>query len=403
MLSSATTRDREDESLSLPTATATGHDDGSDHNEFQYHKFFPFVGRPFTSLHLRSILTVGGLILLVFPLVLNLRTGESLLYQSQIGQSSLTVPADVDGDVGKIKESSASATADSNGSAASEQCLNLDLNQDMDSLIASARQVFITMPAKAGGTSMQAFANKCVDRYRLLEKEPNILNPGRFNKEVLISNLHAPPIVASHLYNSDSLIRLSKYPSRETLMIHIHREETSRIISAVKQVLNAGCGKNPHQLRLNVKKNGTECILEEGQVVDAIASRTAEIGVAEHDLLNCKSYKALQENGPQLVVINYKQVDKLQALLAKHHCPQVELPVHANIAEEKSTNVFLKLQTGGVVNIKDWLREKGPSLGVALNLRQGASCQAKTFHMEDELFGCPDEALQITTESIKRW
>jgi hypothetical protein len=42
-------------------------------------------------------------------------------------------------------------------------------------------------------------------------------------------------------------------------------------------------------------------------------------------------------------------------------------------------------------------------LEVALNLRQGASCQAKTFHMEDELFGCPDEALQVTTESIKGW
>ncbi len=377
MLSSATTR--EDESLPLPTAT--GHD-GSDHNEFRYHKFFPFVGRPFTSLHLRSILTVGGLVLLVFPLVLNLHTGESL-YQSQIGQSSLTVTADVNGDVGKIKESSASATADSNDSAASEQCLNLDLNQDMDSLIASARQVFITMPAKAGGSSMKQFTRKCMNDS---SKTDNILNHGKFNKEYLISNLHAPPIVASHLYNSDGLIRLSKYPSRETLMIHIHREETSRIISAVKQVLNVGCGKNPHQLRLNVKKNGTECILEEGQVVDAIASRTAEIGIAEHDLLNCKSYKALQENGPQLVVINYKQVDKLQALLAKHHCPQLELPVHANIAEEKSMNVFLKLQTGGVVNIKDWLREKGPSLEVALNLRQGASCKAKTFHMEDVLF-----------------
>ena len=108
MLSSATTRGREDESLSLPTAT--GHH-GSDHNEFRYHKFFPFVGRPFTSLHLRSILRVGGLALLVFPLVLNLHTGESLLYQSQIGQSSLTVTADVDGDVGKIEES-ASANAD---------------------------------------------------------------------------------------------------------------------------------------------------------------------------------------------------------------------------------------------------------------------------------------------------
>ena len=104
-------------------------------------------------------------------------------------------------------------------------------------------------------------------------------------------------LLSHHIYNSDGLIRLSKYPSRETLMIHIRREETNRIVSAVKQVLNSDCGKNPHKLL-----NGTECILEEGPVVDAIASRTAEIGIAEHDLLNCKSYKALQENGPQLVV-----------------------------------------------------------------------------------------------------
>ncbi len=185
-------------------------------------------------------------------------------------------------------------------------------------------------------------------------------------------------------------------------MIHIHREETNRIVSAVKQMLNRVCGTNPHKtLRLNVKKNGTECILEEGPVVDAIAGRADEIHFAEHDILNCESYKALQENGPQLVVINYKQLDKLQALLAKHHCPHLELPVH--VQTQKSTNIFLKLQTGGVVNIKDWLREKGPSLEVALNLRQGASCQAKTFHMEDELFGCPDEALRVTTESIKGW
>ena len=217
------------------------------------------------------------------------------------------------------------------------------------------------------------------------------------------------PLLSPQLW--DGLIRLSKYPSRETLMIHIHREETNRIVSAVKQVLDKVCTKSPKiwtpSLRqgfngVNVIKNGTECILEEGPVVDVIASRTAEIRYGS-DILNCKSYKALQENGPQLVVINYKQVDKLQALLAKHHCPQLELPVHENMAEEKSTNVFLKLQTGGVVNIKDWLREKGPSLEVALNLRQGASCQAKTFHMEDELFGCPDEALQVTTESIKGW
>jgi hypothetical protein len=67
----------------------------------------------FTSLHLRSILIVG-LVLLVFPLVLNLRTGESLYhYQSQNGQSLAVaaVVVDGDGDVGKIEESSTSTSA----------------------------------------------------------------------------------------------------------------------------------------------------------------------------------------------------------------------------------------------------------------------------------------------------
>ena len=52
----------------------------------------------FTSLHLPSIWIVG-LVLLVFPLALNLRTGESLYhYQSQNGQSLAAVVVDGDGE-----------------------------------------------------------------------------------------------------------------------------------------------------------------------------------------------------------------------------------------------------------------------------------------------------------------
>eukprot|EP00985_Skeletonema_marinoi_P020733 scaffold12395_cov162-Skeletonema_marinoi.AAC.1 len=284
-----------------------------------------------------------------------------------------------------------------------EQCLNLEIKQDMDSLIASARQVFITMPAKAGGTSMKRFTEKCMNN-RGHGSIDNILNNGLFNKKSLIRKVHADSIVSSHLYDSNGLIRLAKYPSRETLMIHIHREETKRVVSGVKTVMSTICNGS-RSYGLSAKKNGTvECILEEGPVVDLIAKREGEVQFATHDILNCASYEALQDNGPQLVIINYKQVDKLQALLAKHHCPQLELPVRENIAADKSMDVFLKLETtGGVINIDDWLHEKGPSLEVALNLRKDASCQAKTFHMEDELFGCPDEALWVTTESIKGW
>ncbi len=281
-----------------------------------------------------------------------------------------------------------------------EQCLNLEINQDMDSLIASARQVFITFPAKAGGTSMKTFTAKCMNN-RLRD---NILNNGHFNKQSLISKVHVDSIVSSHLYDKNGLVRLAKYPSRETLMIHIHREETKRVVSGVKHVMSKICNGSRRNPGLSVKRNGTECIFEEGPVVDLIANRQSEVKFATHDILTCSSYEALQDNGPQLVFVNYKQVDKLQALLAKHHCPQLELPVHENIAAEKGVNVFLKLETtGDVISIEDWLHEKGPSLEIALNLRKDASCQAKTFHMEGELFGCPDEALWVTTESIKGW
>ncbi len=88
---------------------------------------FTFAGRPFTSL--RSILTVGGLVLLVSPLlVLNLRTGESL-YQSQmqndngrpIGHSFTPAAADGIGNINnhaknseETKESSANIAAIAN-------------------------------------------------------------------------------------------------------------------------------------------------------------------------------------------------------------------------------------------------------------------------------------------------
>ena len=143
MLSSATTRDREDESLTLPT--------GDHKNEFQYHKFFPYVGRPFTSLHLRSILTVGGLVLLAFPLVLNLSTGESLLYQSQIGQSSLTATADVDGDVGKIEES-ASANAGNHQEIKQSNVPNNHSQQQTSEFEQCSKKYLLLTTQKSGST-----------------------------------------------------------------------------------------------------------------------------------------------------------------------------------------------------------------------------------------------------------
>lgn len=49
----------------------------------------------------------------------------------------------------------------SSSTAASVQCLDLNLNQGMDSLVGRARQIFVTMPAKGGGSSMKNFTRRC--------------------------------------------------------------------------------------------------------------------------------------------------------------------------------------------------------------------------------------------------
>ena len=118
-----------------------------------------------------------------------------------------------------------------------QQCLGLDENQEMESLIANAKQIFVTMPAKAGGTSMKAFTKQCMKRLGT----DNILSlPNRWSK-YFVESLHVQSIISSHLYKEDNFIRLVNSPSRETLMIHTHREEGSRVVSAVKQISQHIC------------------------------------------------------------------------------------------------------------------------------------------------------------------
>eukprot|EP00984_Skeletonema_dohrnii_P006261 scaffold2248_cov136-Skeletonema_dohrnii-CCMP3373.AAC.3 len=293
------------------------------------------------------------------------------------------------------------------------KCLDLNLNQDMDSLVANARQIFVTMPAKAGGTSMKDFTKLCMKK----AVQDNVLSREWLWKDYLVDSLHVQSIIASHLLNDDNFIRLVNFTSRETLMIHTHRDESRRVASAVKQISESICqfmGKEYSKqqqttTKFNVRKNNTHCILDEGSFVTEISANSAEVGFSTHSLLTCKSYKAIQDNASQLVFVHYKQLDKLQKLLAKHHCPEIlgELPIKANVAEEKSLKVLLHKkgtdEARNSVDLEEWLHAKGPAMEWTLKLRRDASCQAKTYHMEDELFACPDETLRVTPAGIDRW
>mmetsp|Transcript_16702 Transcript_16702/g.24543 ORF Transcript_16702/g.24543 Transcript_16702/m.24543 type:complete len:291 (+) Transcript_16702:741-1613(+) len=290
--------------------------------------------------------------------------------------------------------------------------MDLNLNQGMDSLVARARQVFITMSPKGGGSSIISFTRRC-NNITKVRQFGFIGNDDQ--KELLVGSMQGESIISSHVSKDTGLIRLAMYPSQKTLMIHIHREEGERVISAVKMISHHMCKMtyNKEDLKFRgykktvIAKNATHCILHAGYMIDYIARGHREVGGGAPKVLTCKLYDALQENAPQLVFLNYKQIDKLQTLLAKHHCPELldELPIKINVADDKEQKIFLYdgNHEKGAVRIEEWLDAKGPVLEWALNLRSEASCQAKTIHMEDELFGCPDEALKVTPESIKKW
>mmetsp|Transcript_65045 Transcript_65045/g.96079 ORF Transcript_65045/g.96079 Transcript_65045/m.96079 type:complete len:376 (+) Transcript_65045:32-1159(+) len=374
---------------------------------------------PRTNSAFQSVLAVFALVLLSLsfdflslPLDLYLSHNEARFEGNAEEADTITAnnKSNLEGTSATV--TAAAAVAEKGSRAASVQCMDLNLNQGMDSLVARARQVFITMSPKGGGSSMNTFTRRC-NNITKVRQFGFIGNDDQ--KELLAGSMQVESIISSHVGKDTGLIRLAMYPSQKTLMIHIHREEGERVISAVKMISDHMCKiKYPkgdrHQRVYNktvITKNETHCILDTETMVDLIAKGHREVGAGAPKLLTCKLYDALQENAPQLVFLNYKQIDKLQTLLAKHHCPELldELPIKINVADDKEQKIFLYdgNHEKGAVRIEEWLDAKGPVLEWALNLRSEASCQAKTIHMEDELFGCPDEALKVTPEIIKKW
>ena len=309
------------------------------------------------------------------------------------------------------------------------QCLDLNLNQDLDAMVSHAQQIFVTMPAKAGGNSMNDFTIRCGHTG---EVDPGGLPFGFIENSKYKDFLDKPiqnssSIITSHIRRDTSLIHLVKGHSNErVLIIYIHRDEEERTISGIKMIADHMCKTSVFSddemgwgyAQSVIAKNTTHCIIDEESMGEFIARGHREVGGGSSSTLTCALYDALQFNHPEFVFVHYKQVDKLQTLLAKNHCPGLldELPIRKNIAAEKQMKIFLHKRKGdannetgieevlgakGVVQIEDWLDAKGPVLeGALASLSQIneriASCQEETAQMQSKLLGCVDEALKVT-------
>jgi len=242
-------------------------------------------------------------------------------------------------------------------------CLGLDFEEKMDAILSKSKQVFVIMPAKAAGTSMKEFTAKCMKR----EEQDNFVNHKGWKKELLTKSLRLPSLITSHAYSENPMVDLATHASRQTLIIYIHREETSRLISAIKQVaIGYVCKERPTIIRIlrqqygvdlsnfHFQNNQTHCSFDEGLIPQLVEKGVFEIGMGASRTLSCNAFDAIEQNAPNMVLVHYKQANKLQKLLAKHHCPDLLLdskewkPIEANVDVKKTKEVYLQIG-GGII------------------------------------------------------
>jgi hypothetical protein len=281
------------------------------------------------------------------------------------------------------------------------QCL--DSENILHNLLSSTDQVIITMPAKAAGNTLKRFTEKCNKASGLTyEHVGNFLNrkePNHFDG-ILSKSFRVPPVIASHIDNNKNLIYLIKNAPRSTFLVYVHRDETSRVKSAIHQVTSAWCrhlSLPPNWAppeNFFVKQEEGVCHTTEQKLIDVVMAKKNEIGIGASELLHCETYDSILQYGPNILFMNYKHADDLQSLLSEKYCPGLngEL-VKENVGSEKSVQIFVQVKNGvsggpKVVSLTDWLTAKQSTLEWALGLNENATCTAKTRIMEDNLFGC---------------
>jgi hypothetical protein len=261
------------------------------------------------------------------------------------------------------------------------------------------------MAAKAGGSSLKDFCNKCNPNGAQIPD--NFINKDENLKPFLLSSLRPPKIVASHLYVGDQpLIDLIRHgAAKETLIIYIYRDETDRLMSAIKNVVKQRlCSKgfafrkafsNLSRQTFGLQDSSKQCIFDEEPFVrEVIENRVVEVGYSIPTQLTCNLWNEIDETGPTILFLHYSQADALQAKLASQYCPGVR-PVRTNVdTKDRSKAYVVRSAREGEIPLDDWIAAKRSTLEFALKL-SGGSCKHRTRTMEDALRSCPSHAIRV--------
>jgi len=280
----------------------------------------------------------------------------------------------------------------------------------MDVILNETKQVFITMPAKAAGSTMKWFTQKCMN---MTIKDNFIYNKNLIEK-IFSTSYELPSIIASHLLTDRPFMDLVKGATRDTLIIYIHRgEELPRVCLGIQNVLMSRvCVRDVSGTELmeryhfDIEVNDNKCTIDEESLIKLIKGRVKEVGFGASEILTCGYFDAIAQNTPSnLMFVHYKQADKLQKMLAKYHCPHLvkDLPLAVNVADKKDVELFVQLKsnTSRNITITEWFDTKQNLMLWALDSKGKMDCQYKIVEMEDHLFSCPDEAVTLFRGEFK--
>jgi len=289
----------------------------------------------------------------------------------------------------------------------SSNCLSFD--DEMINIIKNSTRVFITMPPKTAGSSIKTFAKKCRKETSETVIENWIHNPKQVRE--FLSRNELPKLIASHINNDATLLKLIPYITKKTPLIYIYRNEQDRLMSAIRQVVTRricmelvkddGTNKIPKNV------TGNRCTIEQEILIDNVISpQLREIGKGAPKILTCDVYDAMKNNAANIIFVHYKQANRLQEIIAKQYCPKIKEPLHINIATEIKMKTFVELSDNSnsmsaktkekeYMELDDWMEHKIDVMEWALQFEK-SQCQRHTKHLEDILLTCPDEMMQLS-------
>jgi hypothetical protein len=272
--------------------------------------------------------------------------------------------------------------------AENDACFSIPLN--LPDLVRNAKRVTLFSPEKTGSTSMLNFTNRCRDN----GGTPDFMRDAK--RTDLLDKPTAPQKLLFTRLATESTEFVTQAP--DSLIIFTFREERSRLISAIKQVVGRQCNQQAQYCQRDIKRRNDTIVDVKFFIENVLVRRAGEIGRGSMpDLLSCPLQNAIKSSPATFIMIDYTMVDQLQAVLAKEMCPEVipKLPIVENVSERKWIT-YIRLKNGSQADelLDDWVDSRVDLLAWALHYRH-PGCNSQFRRLQSDFQTCKTKAMRV--------